>query len=186
MKYLTKIIFTISMLLSGHLFAATITWNSATTNVNTNDVFTVNVVGNDFLSNVNGGGVNISFDSSIVNVLSVTINETVWDFGGLGISTGTIDNLNGTVDGIMVNTFTSVIGSFEVASIQFLAVATGNSALSLTEYALNPWASGGNAINPDFVAGEVNVSAVPLPAAVWLFGSGLLTLAGLTRRKYNA
>jgi len=27
------------------------------------------------------------------------------------------------------------------------------------------------------------VSAVPVPAAVWLFGSGLLTLAGLSRRK---
>ena len=27
------------------------------------------------------------------------------------------------------------------------------------------------------------VSAVPVPAAVWLFGSGLLGLAGLARRK---
>jgi len=30
---------------------------------------------------------------------------------------------------------------------------------------------------------NVNVSAVPVPAAVWLFGSGLIALAGLTRRK---
>ncbi len=32
----------------------------------------------------------------------------------------------------------------------------------------------------------VNISAVPLPAAVWLFGSGLLGLAGWSRRKQAA
>jgi hypothetical protein len=30
------------------------------------------------------------------------------------------------------------------------------------------------------------VSAVPVPAAVWLFGSGLLGLAGVARRKQSA
>ena len=33
---------------------------------------------------------------------------------------------------------------------------------------------------------EGNVSAVPIPAAVWLFGSGLLGLIGITRRKKAA
>lgn len=190
MKYLIKIIFTISILFSGHLSAATITWDSPTTNVNTNDIFTVNVVGNNFLSNVNGGGVNILWDPTILNVLSISINETVWDFGGFGISTGTIDNQNGTVDGIMVNTLSNVIGSFDIASIQFQAVGLGTSTLALTEYVLNPWASGGSRINPDFVDASVSVetliTAVPVPAAVWLFGSGLIGLVGLVglaRRK---
>lgn len=173
------------MLLSGHLSAATINWDLPVTNVNIDNTFTVNVVGNNFLSSVYGGGVNISFDSSILNVLSVSINETVWDFGGSGISTGTINNSAGTVDAILVNTFSPVTGDFEVASIQFRAVGTGSSALSLTEYALNPWASGAGAINPDFVDGTVNVSSVPVPAAVWLFGSGLLALTGLARRNYK-
>ena len=30
---------------------------------------------------------------------------------------------------------------------------------------------------------NVSVSAVPVPAAVWLFGSGLIGLAGFARRK---
>jgi hypothetical protein len=30
------------------------------------------------------------------------------------------------------------------------------------------------------------VSAVPVPAAVWLFGSGLLGLVGISRRKKSA
>jgi hypothetical protein len=34
---------------------------------------------------------------------------------------------------------------------------------------------------------NVSVSAVPIPAAAWLFGSGLIGLAGLKRRqKANA
>ena len=31
-------------------------------------------------------------------------------------------------------------------------------------------------------SGDVELSAVPVPAAVWLFGSGLIGLLGLTRR----
>jgi len=30
-----------------------------------------------------------------------------------------------------------------------------------------------------------SLSAIPVPAAVWLFGSGLLSLAGIARQKRN-
>lgn len=45
-----------------------------------------------------------------------------------------------------------------------------------------------NVLSYNFVNGEVtsastNVSAVPVPATAWLFGSGLLGLAGLRRKK---
>lgn len=186
MKNVKKIIFVISMLLSGHSSAATITWGTPVNSVNVNDVFTLDVVGTGFLSNVDGGGVNISFDSNVLNILSVTIDDTVWDFGGAGISTGNIDNLNGLLDGIMVNTFADVTGDFVVASIEMQAISEGTSLLSLTEYALNPWASGGSLINPDFADGCVSVTAVtavPVPAAVWLFGSGLLGLVGVAKQK---
>jgi hypothetical protein len=36
------------------------------------------------------------------------------------------------------------------------------------------------------IAGNAPVSAVPLPAAVWLFGSGLLGLVGVSRRRKTA
>jgi len=41
---------------------------------------------------------------------------------------------------------------------------------------LNPVAGGG-------FEGELSVNAVPVPAAVWLFGSGLIGLIGVARRK---
>ena len=39
------------------------------------------------------------------------------------------------------------------------------------------------AIAIDNVRVDVDVSVVPVPAAVWLFGSGLLALVGIARRK---
>lgn len=188
MKILLRFIFGLT-LLSGHASAATIGWGSSPSTINVGDNFSLSISGSGFTSNVDGGGVNFTYDRNILNVTSVTIDGAVWDFGGAGISTGSIDNVAGTVDDIMVNTFGAVIGSFDVASIQFLAVGAGTSALNLTEYALNPWAGGGALINPTMVDGSLTVLAVesvPVPAAVWLFGSGLLALIGMTRRKVNA
>ena len=184
MKSFNKLFFVISILLSGHLSAATITWDQPVLNVNNSgsQIFTLDVVGAGFVSNVDGGGINISFDQTVLSVLSVTIDEVVWNFGGTGVNTGTIDNVAGTVNGVMVNTMLlDLTGDFVVASIQMKAIGVGVSSLLLTEYAMNPWASGGSLISPSFVAG--NVTVVPVPAAVWLFGSGLLGLFGVAKRK---
>ena len=56
--------------------------------------------------------------------------------------------------------------------------------LTLAEAMTNPWSSGGSPINPTFAAGlSATVTAIPIPPAVWLFGSGLLGLVGIARRK---
>jgi len=49
----------------------------------------------------------------------------------------------------------------------------------------NPNAGGGPTVsnNLQFYITSIDVTAVPVPAAVWLFGSGLLGLAGIARRK---
>lgn len=43
-----------------------------------------------------------------------------------------------------------------------------------------------NRLTPDVMTEGLNVTSVPLPAAVWLFGSGLLGLIGISRRKKAA
>ncbi len=186
MKNIKKIMAVFLLLFSGCVSAATIGWDTAPASINVGDSFSLNILGSGFTSNVDGGGVNFSYDSSILNVTSVSINGSVWDFGGAGISTGVIDNGAGTVDGVMVNTFGAVTGDFTVATIQFMAIGTGTSALSLIEYALNPWASGGSLINPIMEDGSLTVvQTVPVPAAFWLFGSGLLGLIGFAKRKIH-
>jgi len=44
-------------------------------------------------------------------------------------------------------------------------------------------ADGVTVLNPNFVGATINVNAVPIPPAVWLFGSGLVGLVGVARRR---
>jgi hypothetical protein len=181
MKNIMKIVFVTLIFISNQLSAATISWSPASTSASVSDIFVVDIVGSGFGSNVDGGGVNFSYDASIVNVLSVSIDAVVWDLGFN--DTGTIDNILGSVDGIMVNAWSAVTGSFTVASVTFQAVGNGLTGLSLSQFALNPWASGGSALNPGYTSGLIDVAPVPVPAAVWLFGSGLIGLLGFAKRK---
>ena len=169
------------LLWSGFANASTITFEPQSNTAALGDIFTLDIVGIGFIENVDGGGINLAFDGSVLNVLSVTIDETVWDFGNTGISTGVLDNTSGTIDGLMVNAFSDVTGDFTVTSIEFQAIGFGSTLLTLSEFTLNPWASGGSVINPGYIDGSVTV--VPVPVAAWLFGSGLISLIGLARRK---
>ncbi len=165
----------------GSVQAATVTFDPNPESVSLNDIFSLDIVGQNFLSIVDGGGVDFTFDKNVVNVLSVSIDQLVWDFF---VQNGTIDNLLGTVDGIAVNALSNVgPGNFTVATVQFQAVGVGSTSLALSEYALNPFASGGSPINPTFTNGSVTVlSAVPIPGAVWLLSSGLIGLIGVARK----
>ena len=181
-----NILFVVVLLFSNYLNASTITWDTVNSYPGENDIFNLDIVGLGFVDNVDGGGVNISFDPSVVNVLSVSIDPLVWNLGFPGVDPGVIDNGAGTVSGIKVNTMlTDVTGDFIVATVQFQVVgALGlSSSLALSDVGANPWASGGFAIDPypTFVGGQVFVA--PVPSAVWLFGSGLLALTSLARRK---
>lgn len=181
-KNMKKIITVFSLLLCSQVNAASV-YTSVQGPYQIGDVFSIDIMGSGFTSSVDGGGVNLSFDQSRLNVLSVSIDESVWNFGSTGIDAGAIDNTSGTVDGIMVNTFSNVIGDFVIATVEFEAMNAGSSFLLLTELGINPWASGGSLINPSYASSQVDVSAVPVPAAVWLFGSGLIGLFGFAKRK---
>jgi hypothetical protein len=80
------------------------------------------------------------------------------------------------------------------------AFATGSDPASLTDPGVAPWLSLGVPVGKDpgpiglplyafnggaFEIGTLTVAVqtVPLPAALWLFGSGLLGLIGIARRK---
>jgi len=75
------------------------------------------------------------------------------------------------------------VGRWDVTSntVDFTIDLAGTTLLDGSELALRWEFTCAN----DVIEGAVDVPAVPVPAAVWLFGSGLLGLVGIARRKQS-
>ena len=179
MKHLVARI-TISILLAaGYSLgaqAATVAISPSVSVVNNGATFSLDLVGLGFDSgDLDGGGINFTFDASVLNVTNVTVNEADWEFFS---TEGTTDNGAGTVNGISFNSFQSRTGDLLFATVDFLAVGLGVSGFTLSEFNANPFGTGG-ALYPGLIfdqSGQVTVSEVPVPAAFWLFASALLVL----------
>ena len=94
--------------------------------------------------------------------------------GSVGVTLGgvAVDGINGLTVDSMTNTLYALIkvgGSRQLATLD-----------PITGIATNVGTFGDKMANIEFT------SAVPVPAAVWLFGSGLLGLVGMARRKKAA
>ena len=135
MKNITALIFTF-LFWSAGAQAALLTFDSLDSTVGLDDTFIVDIVGLGF-PDTEGGGINLFYDETIVNVLSVSIDGSLWDFS-FGNSTGSVDNVNGEVIDITVAALPAVsLGDFVVASVQFKAVGFGATDLTLADSTLN-------------------------------------------------
>jgi hypothetical protein len=61
---------------------------------------------------------------------------------------------------------------------------TQSTSLNLDFVGGSKWSLGGTGTNNLFISGGISPVVVPLPAAVWLFGSGLVGLIGVARKKH--
>jgi len=84
---------------------------------------------------IHGGGLNISFNPTVIQAQSVVI-DSVWKFA---TRTGVINNAQGSIADILFSNFNTVSGNLGVAIIQLTVVGNGDSALSVTESAKNPF-----------------------------------------------
>jgi hypothetical protein len=114
------------------------------------------------------GGLFAGSEYDVLNVdgnadLSGTLNVDWYDFGG-GLYTASLG------DSFDILSADSIFGTFDALSL----AALGNSLQWDVNYILDPTGT-------DYVQLSV-VSTVPIPASVWLFGSGLLGLMGVARR----
>ncbi len=152
-----------------------------------------------------GGGADVSISGSDLSISGSAMD--ILQYAGESVDdinpdqtftlTGTMqaDNLfDGSFSvggGLLSGSFTNL----DVKQVTFMGATTGSAAgyLDFTGGSLQLGALGGNVLinwNGDansnagvISTGKLEVSAVPVPAAVWLFGSGLLGLVGIARRK---
>jgi hypothetical protein len=108
---------------------------------------------------------------------SVQNNKHMDGFGNFdirlaGSGKARTDSLSFTVNGVGLNDFGSLF-SAQVAGFEWCNIDDKR----------RNWCSGKNCITSAYFAGSMSVSQVPIPASVWLLGSGLLGLVGVSRRK---
>lgn len=82
------------------------------------------------------------------------------------------DELSFTVDGVTLGDFDSLM-SAHVAGFEWCRV----------DERRHNWCGGKDCTTSAYFAGSMQVSQVPVPGAVWLFGSGLAGLFGLASRR---
>ncbi len=107
--------------------------------VTTGETVTLNLVGNNWTDALGGGGVNLSFNSSVLDLESVTINTSVFDLpqGACDMTSGvctTTGSGPGLVTNIGFSTFLnpSPTGTFDIASFQFLVEGAVGSSSNLS------------------------------------------------------
>ena len=173
--------------LSAGAQAATVTIDVHDAVVAPGETFTVDVVGNGFTDgNLVSWGFNIdSFDAAVVVANSVAVPGGTWEFGAvLGTITATsIDEIGGATFGAGQGGNGIVLATVEFTA----ALVAGVTSLGLSEWV------GQEFVNDSFVAypnlsfdqtATITVAAVPVPAAVWMFGSAL-GLLGFVRRRMH-
>lgn len=155
-----------------------------------NETVTLDVVASNFMDvspvdggRTDGGGINISFDPSIVQAVSFMLSN-IWDFPP-GNSNGTIDNNAGTISDITFTAFSTrpTTPGFTIGTLTLMTLEQrGTFGLELTEsLAIGGFALDGERIEVDFVNGSIAV--VPIPAAVWMFVSAVGLLGAAARRR---
>ena len=144
--------------------------------------FAVQVRGVGFTDSVVGGGFNLSFNPLVVNLSSVLVNTAVWEFVS---SPGTINNAAGTLVDVFFNSNRLVLptGDFDIATLNFTAMAEGISALTLAGSSDFPFANSNiEIINVSFGGGSAEVIAVPEPSTWATMALGLALLPMVRRR----
>jgi hypothetical protein len=171
---------------SGMALASTVGFDPETSPIppeviNVGDTFIVDIVGSDF-AELAGGVIDLMYNTNgqhIVDIDNVVVNP-YFDFepdpGGPAVGDSPT-----TWSGIGFDTLANdpATGNFTVATITLRAAAPGTTSLEILSS--SEFFSSTEQLFPTLLDGTVHV--VPVPAAVWLFGSGLLGLIGVARKK---
>ncbi len=146
-----------------------------------------------------GGGFDINFDPSLVSYVSESYvtdsalgsdpDFTRDDNSMVADTRNRVEVQPDSLVGAAFGDFGGLSGPATVSSLSFIANAGGDAVFSLgasTSGSVGGFLSAGSFGEQFPVFSGATVSIVPVPAAVWLFGSGLVGLIGIARRRVAA
>jgi hypothetical protein len=139
--------------------------------------FTLEIRGTDFIEALDGGGLDITYDDSILSLDAVDI-APFWDVGFPAPTTP-----SGSIDNLFFLTTATAPASFSVAFVHFTAIANGTSPVTLVASTTNPFAADGRAEAVTLSDGTVTV---PEPGVVTSLLAGCTLLAGIGLRTRSA
>ncbi len=180
-----------ALFMCGVSSAATIQLTPSTQTVGVGDAFSLTVQGVDFFTGVTSGSIDIQWDPSQLSLTSTESDLTTsLFFNGFSTTFGfNLDAAGGTFDAVIDTGLSSGIAgpAFDVVTLNFIA----NPPPSVSTLTIDNIGSAGDwqdnslplAQPVDVTNVGASVTVVPVPAAVWLFGSGLIGMVGIARRR---
>jgi hypothetical protein len=146
-------------------------------------IVTVDVMGDNFTLGPDGAAFSLKWDPTVLQHVSTSYVNPPWNISSADETTAS----SGLIDSIFVGITalnTHAGSSFGIASFTFnvlgnpgdvTALALGNDSFSIG------FLNGLTGLNVNYVDSQVQV--VPLPAAVWMFGAGIVGMMGSMKRR---
>ena len=184
--------------------AASILVTPSSSSIDVGDTITLTLSGESFAGfaagtdGSNGGGIDISWDPNVLTLTDLAnVDRSLFPGDSFFGQDGTL-TAGKLVDLSVASLGGTTLAAFDIATLTFTAKGAGSTAIDLELGSLNVgkdvWtdSSGINDVMPTFVDGSVTVTggttpppAVPVPPALLLFGSGLIGLGSIARKKKN-
>jgi hypothetical protein len=197
-KLFTNAVLAAGFMMSGFTASATtISLIPVAQNVPDSTAFSVSIIAGDLPSGTAGGALDISWNAADMTLDSIYLATTDGADSNGGQFSGNWDPVSsfftgvdstgpGSISGLYVGSWDGLSGLQAIGQLNFtLGTGVSNSIISLDAAAIGgSWSSYdiGDFTNT-YEGAIINPSAVPVPAALWLFGSGLLGLVGVARRR---
>jgi len=133
------------------------------------------------IQSVDGAAFAFSWDPTVLQYTGSVVTDPNWDIASIDDAAALADG--GSIDLAFLARSAGFFGSdFDIIDLSLNAIGAAGTATDITfEDVFGGWSLGG--VPVDYVAGQVAVTTVPEPAAAWLFGSGLIGLVGVAKRR---
>jgi hypothetical protein len=197
-RSITTVLLALCLLVSGFsASAASIYMNPSSPVVADGASFAIDILASGLPAGTSGGALDITWSTADMTLDYVYLATTDPADNGGGMYPGAWDPVSsfftgidaivpGAISGLYVGSLAGISGDQPIAQLHFtLGTGVSDAVITLAEAAVGGmWAATGGVFYPTYTGATVNsTSAVPVPAALWLFGSGLIGLAGVARRR---